>query len=78
MRIITARGPLDSQSLGPTNSHIHLVAMPPPWLYRTPTFANDPDYALTDPDKAVQELELFLKSRGDSCGRYLQRLRQEP
>ena|GEM_PF-6413951 len=46
MEIVTARGPVNPSSLSLTNSHIHLVAMSPAWLYKTPTFLNDPDYAL--------------------------------
>jgi len=74
VRIITACSPWTPRAWA---DDIHLVAVPPPWLYRTPTFANDPDYALTDSDKAVQELELFFKSGENSCGRYLQGLQQE-
>ncbi len=67
MEVITAKGPIPASSLGLTNSHIHLVAMPPAWLYKTPTFSNDPDYALTDVDKAVQELKYFLKAGGKTA-----------
>ncbi len=67
MEVITAKGPVPASSLGLTNSHIHLVAMPPAWLYKTPTFSNDPDYALTDVDKAVQELKYFLKAGGKTA-----------
>lgn len=67
MEVITAKGPVPASSLGLTNSHIHLVAMPPAWLYKTPTFSNDPDYALTDVDKAIQELKYFLKAGGKTA-----------
>lgn len=64
MTILTARGLISDSELGPTNAHIHLIAMPPAWLYRTRTFSNDPDYLLTDEDKAIEELQLFRRSRG--------------
>ncbi|MEM0318311.1 MAG: hypothetical protein QXZ31_10515 [Thermofilaceae archaeon] len=64
MAILTARGLISDSDLGPTNAHIHLIAMPPAWLYRTPTFSNDPDYFLTDVDKAIEELRLFRRSGG--------------
>lgn len=60
--ILTARGHVDSSEIGPTNFHIHLIAMPPPWLYKTPSFENDPDYILSDTDKAVDELKLLITS----------------
>jgi phosphotriesterase-related protein len=67
MVVIEARGPKPSSELGRVNSHIHLVGMPPPWLYHTPSFSNDPDYALTDPDKAVEEARILLRSGGNSA-----------
>lgn len=67
MAVLTARGPVSDSELGYTNLHIHLVAMPPAWLYKTPTFSNDPDYVLSDVDKAVEELKIFYKSGGRSA-----------
>ncbi|MGB9787103.1 MAG: phosphotriesterase family protein [Infirmifilum uzonense] len=67
MTILTARGPVSDDELGYTNLHIHLVAMPPAWLYKTPTFSNDPDYILSDLDKAVEELKLYHASGGQAA-----------
>jgi len=67
MVVIEARGSKPSSDLGYVNSHLHLIGMPPPWLYRTPSFSNDPDYALTDLDKAIEEARVFLRSGGQSA-----------
>lgn len=67
MAILTARGLVSESELGPTNTHIHLIAMPPAWLYKTPSFSNDPDYILSDVDKAVEELRLFYRSGGTAA-----------
>jgi len=64
---IEARGPRDTSVLGYVNSHMHLIGMPPSWLYHTPSFSNDPDYALTDPDRAVEEAKIYLRSGGQSA-----------
>ncbi|MCS7127730.1 MAG: hypothetical protein RMI83_00405 [Desulfurococcaceae archaeon] len=67
-QVVLANKVISSSELGPTNSHVHLVAMPPPWLYKIPvSFENDIDYALIDPEKATHELSLYLASGGKAC-----------
>lgn len=67
-QIVLANKVVSSQDLGPTNSHMHLIAMPPSWLYKVSvSFENDIDYALIDPEKAVHELSLYLASGGKAC-----------
>ncbi len=56
---VLANKVVSSQDPGPANSHMHLAAMPPPWLYEVSiSFPNDIDYALIDPEKAAHELSL--------------------
>jgi phosphotriesterase-related protein len=67
MDIVTAAGKTNASDMGMFNSHMHLIAMPPPWLYKTPTFSNDADYALTDESNAIAELETYMGSGGESA-----------
>lgn len=64
MAVLTVRGLVPETEIRMFNSHIHLVAHPPAWLYRTPTFVNDPDYMLTDWEKGLQELKMMISSGG--------------
>ena len=62
MVVLTVRGPVPDSEIKMFNSHIHLVANPPAWLSKTPTFENDPDYMLTDWEKGLQELKLMIEA----------------
>ncbi len=67
MEIITARKKMNASDIKMFNAHMHLIAMPPSWLYKTPTFNNDIDYALTDEDRAIAELDAYTRSGGESA-----------
>lgn len=67
MQVITARGKTNASKIELFNAHIHLIAMPPPWLYKTPSFNNDIDYALTSEKSAIEELASYRRSGGKSA-----------
>jgi len=64
MGVLTVRGLVPDSEIRMFNSHIHLVAHPPAWLYKTPSFENDPDYFLTDWERGLEELRHLIDSGG--------------
>ena len=63
MGVLTATGEVAVNILGRVNFHVRLVATPTAWLYKTPTFSNNPDYALSGVEKAVYGLEAYACTR---------------